>query len=104
MLRLEALLHFCKALCMEAFSAKRQVGLSLQPLPCVTAPSALQLSLSLPEVSVKSNSQAEGYESEEKRFISLQRKRVGWRDEDSQIVTTELSLASVTCSHHTGKL
>lgn len=36
-------------------------------------------------------------------FLSLQR-RVGWRDEDTQFVTTQLSLVSVTCSCCTRKL
>lgn len=62
MLRPEALPYFCKALCMEAFSAKMQVRLSLHPLPCVAAPPALQLPQSPPEGSVKSSSQAEGHE------------------------------------------
>lgn len=53
MLRLEALPHFCKALCRGAFSAKRQVRLSLHPLPCVAGPPVLQLSQSSPEGSVE---------------------------------------------------
>lgn len=44
------------------------------------------------------------HEKWEKRFISFQRRRVDWRDEDTQIVNTQLSLASLTCSHYIRKL
>lgn len=103
MLRLEALPHFCKALCRGTFSAKRQVRLSLHLLPCVAGPPVLQLSQSSPEGSVEKQFSGWGtWGVREKVYFFAEEE--GGLEEGTQIVTTQLSLASVTCSCYTRKL
>lgn len=81
MLRLETLPHFCKDLCIGAFSAKRQVRLSLHPLPRVAVPPVLHLSQSLPGGSVEK--QLSGWGTWEVRvnvsFFAEEGGLEGWR-------------------------